>query len=128
MREKVSIYANIQPWKIRVRHQKSYKIYENSTFSSPCYTFSLAGNILIFTLIQGTNRENYFNHIIYKKKMPTRAGNKHPSVQFSFHRQRLFHLSTEKCTGLIRKKRTSSTYSRVDTINNNINKRSKRFP
>ena len=60
--------------------------------------------------------------------MPTLAGNKHPSVHFLPHGPRLFHISTEKSTGPIRRKWTSNGYSRADTINRNINKRSKIFP
>ena len=29
---------------------------------------SLAGNMIVYTPNQGTNREKYFNHIIYKGK------------------------------------------------------------
>ena len=29
---------------------------------------SLAGNIIVYTPDQGTNREKYFNHIIYQRK------------------------------------------------------------
>ena len=36
----------------------------NSAFHSPIYTFSLAGNIIIYTPSQGTNKEKYFNHNI----------------------------------------------------------------
>ena len=79
----------------------------NSTFVSPIYTFSSARNIIVYTPIQGTNREKYFNHNIYKGKMPTLAGNKHLSVHFFFRRAHLLHLSTEKCTCLIRQKWTS---------------------
>ena len=68
----------------------------NSTFVTPIYTFSLAGNIIVYPPMQATNREKYFNHIIYKGKMPTLAGNEHLCVQFFLHRPRLFHLSTEK--------------------------------
>ena len=39
--------------------------------------------------------------------MPTLAGNKHLSVHFFPHGPRLFHLSTEKGTGPIRRKWTS---------------------
>ena len=39
----------------------------NSTFVSPIYTFSLAGNIIVYTPLQGTNGAKYFNHIIYIK-------------------------------------------------------------
>ena len=38
------------------------------TFVSLNYTISLAGNIIVYTPIQGTNRENYFNHSNYKSK------------------------------------------------------------
>ena len=67
----------------------------------------MAGNIFIYTPIQDTKREKYFNHNIHKGKMPTLAGNEHFSVQFFFHKPRLFHLSTEKCTSVIRQKWTS---------------------
>ena len=43
--------------------------------------------------------------LLKKVKMPTMAGNKHPSVQLFLHGPRLFHLSTEKY-GPIRQKRT----------------------
>ena len=78
---------------------------------------------------QGTNREKYFNHIVYQRKgMPTLAGNKHPSVLFFPHRPRLFHLSTEKSTVWSVGNGHQSGYSRADTINKNINKGSKLFP
>ena len=47
---------------------KGYNLYINSTFVSPIYTFSLAGNIIVYTPNQGKIREKYFNHIIYKGK------------------------------------------------------------
>ena len=34
----------------------------------PIYTFSLAGNKVVYTPSQGTIREMYFNHINYKDK------------------------------------------------------------
>ena len=74
----------------------------NNTFVSPTYTFFLAGNIIANTPIQDTNREKYFNHVILTGKKPTLSGNKNFSVNFVFHRLRVFHLSTEKGTGLIR--------------------------
>ena len=37
-----------------------------STFASPIYTFSLAGNIIVYTPSQGTNLEKYFNQINYE--------------------------------------------------------------
>ncbi len=62
-----------------------------------------------------------------KGKTPILAGNEHLSVHFFLHGLRLFHLSTEKvrvrCVG----NEHQSGYSRADTVNNNINKRSKKF-
>ena len=82
---------------------KAAKLHSNnSTFIAPIYTFSLAGNIIVYTPIQGTNREKYFNQYIYTGKMPTMAGNKHLSVNFFFHRPRLPDLWTKKSKGLIR--------------------------
>ena len=57
--------------------------------------------------------------------MPTLAGNKHPSVHFFPHGPRPFHLSTEKGTVRSLGNGHQSGYSRADTINKNINKRSK---
>ena len=58
--------------------------------------------------------------------MPTLAGIKHLSVQFFFHRPRLFHLSTEKCTCLIRQK-WPSKWLFPRRHKNEKPKRSKRF-
>ena len=92
---------------------KATKLYNYiSTFVSPIYTFFLAGNINVYMPIQGTNREKYFNHNIYKGRMPTLTGNKHLCVHFFFQRPRLFHLSTGKGTGLNRKKWTSEWFFR----------------
>ena len=55
--------------------------------------------------------------------MPTFAGNKHPSVHFFLHGLRLFHLSAEKLLFRYVGNGHQSSYSRADTINNNINKR-----
>ena len=63
--------------------------------------------IVVYTPIHGTNREKCFFHVIYKGKMPTLGGNKHLFVHFFSDRPCLFHISTEKCTGLIRQKRTA---------------------
>ena len=90
---------------------------------------SLAGNIIVYTPNQGTNREKYFSHIIYQRNgMPTLVGNKHPSVHFFLHGPRLFHLSTEKSTVRSVGNGHQSGYSRADIKYNNINKRSKLFP
>ena len=74
----------------------------NSTFVSPTYTFSLAGNIIVYKPIPGTNRDKYFTHLFYKGLIPTLAAIKDLSVLFLFHRPRLFHLPAKKCTGLMR--------------------------
>ena len=36
----------------------------------------MAGNIIVYTPIQGTNREKYFNHIVYKGKDADSGGKK----------------------------------------------------
>ena len=40
----------------------------NCTFVSPIYTFPWRENAVVYTPDQGTNREKYFNHIIYQRK------------------------------------------------------------
>ena len=60
--------------------------------------------------------------------MPTLAGNKHPSIHFFPHGPRLFHLSTEEGTVQSIGNGHQSGHSRADTINANINHRSKVFP
>ena len=59
--------------------------------------------------------------------MPTLAGNKHLSLHSFLHGPRLFHLSTEKKRVQSIKNGYQSGYYRANTINNNINKRSKKF-
>ena len=99
----------------------------NSIFVFPTYTYSLAGNTIIHTPNQGTSREKNFNHIIYKRKMPTLAGNKHLSVHCFVHGPRRFHLSTGKVRVQSVRNGHQSGYCRANTIYNNINKRSKKF-
>ena len=60
--------------------------------------------------------------------MTTLSGNKHLSVHFFPHEPRLFHLSTGKSTVRSVGNGHQSGYPRSDTINENINKRSKIFP
>ena len=60
--------------------------------------------------------------------MPTLAGNKHPSVHFFLHGPRLLYLWTEKIRVRSVGNGHQSGYSRADTINKNINKRSNNFP
>ena len=97
MREKFQSKQTVNVFKKINTVPKTTKLYNiKSTFGSPIYTFSMAGNIIIYKPIQGTNRRKYFNHITYKGTMPTPEENKQLSVYLFLHRQRLFHLSTEK--------------------------------
>ena len=88
--------------------QESKKILSYCTFISPNYTFSLAGNIIVYTPSQGISREKYFiNHNI-KVKMPTLAGNK-----------QVFHASlpsTENGRILYVRGGHQSVYSRADIL------------
>ena len=56
------------------------------------------------------------------------GGKKHLSIHFFPHGPRPFHLSTEKGTIRSVGNGHQSGYSRADTINKNINTRSKSFP
>ena len=102
---KVSMKANTQRFQKMNTIPKTTNSYNNnSTFVSHLF---LGGSKIVYTPIQGTNREKYFNNIIYKEKMPNPVGNKPLSVRFFYHGPRLFHLSTDKSTGPIRQKWTS---------------------
>ena len=46
------------------------------TFISPIYTFSLVGDLIVYTKNQGTNREIFFIKYEVKVKIPTLARNK----------------------------------------------------
>ena len=46
-----------------------------STLVSPIYTFSLAGNINVYTPSQCTNMEKYSKHVKYKGKNADYGGN-----------------------------------------------------
>ena len=59
--------------------------------------------------------------------MPTLTGSKHLSVHLFLHRPRLFHLSTEKVRVQSVTNGHQNGFSRANTINNNINKTSKKF-
>ena len=89
----------------------------------------MARNIIVYTSNQGTNREKYFNHNIYQReRMPSLAGNKQLSVHFFPHGPRLLHPSTEKVRVRSVGNGHQCGYSRADTKNKSINKRSKLFP
>ena len=88
----------------------------------------MAGNIIVYTPNQGTNNESTLITLFTKEKMSTLAGNKHSSILFFPHGPRPFHVSTEKVRVRSVGNGHQSGYSRADTINKNINKRSKIFP
>ena len=97
MREKFQAEQTVNVFNKITTAPNATNIYKNnSTFSSPVYTLSSAGNINVYTPIQSTHKEKHFIHFLYTTKMPILAGIKHLSVYFFFHRSRLFHLSTEK--------------------------------
>ena len=101
--------------------------FKYSTFISPVFFFSLAGNIIVYRPSQGTNREKYFYHINYKDKRCRFWWeiNTFPSISsligcvFSIFPRKKYepNLSGHQ-----------SAYSRTDTINTSINKKSKLFP
>ena len=62
-----------------------------------------------------------------EEKMPTLAGNKHPSVLFFPHGPSLFHLSTENVRVQSVKNGHQSGSSRADIMKNNMNNTSKKF-
>ena len=103
---------------------KATKLHNNiSTSVSLIYTFSVAGNIIVYTHLHGSNREKNFDHTNCKGKMPTLAGKTHLSVLFFLRGPRLFHLSKEKVRVQSVRNGHQRGYCRAYTINNNINKR-----
>ena len=99
----------------------------NCTFSSPIYTFPWQETYLFTRQIKVQIGKSTLIILFTKEKMPTLAGNKHSSIHFFPHGPRLFHLSTEKVRVRSVGNGHQSGYSRADTINSDINKRSKVF-
>ena len=67
MREKFQSKQTVKVFKKINTKLKATELYINiSAFVSPIYTFSLAGNIIVFTPIHSTNREKYLNHNIWR--------------------------------------------------------------
>ena len=97
-------------------------------FISPIYTFPWRETQLFTRQIKVRIGKSILFILFIKGKMPTLARNKHPSVHFFLHGPRLFHLSTEKVRVRSVGNGHQSGYSRADTLNKNINKRSKIFP
>ena len=63
-------------WVIKWEKRFNNTIYFHTSPSvSPIYTFSFAGNIIVYTPSHDTHREKYFNQINYKGKMLSLAGN-----------------------------------------------------
>ena len=65
------------------------------------------GNIIVYTPNQGTNREKYFNYIIYKGNDADFCGKETPFRAFFPSRTASFPSFDGKSTDLIRRKWTS---------------------
>ena len=100
----------------------------NSTFFSPIYTFSWRKTYLFRRQIKVQLGKRTLIMFFILEKMPTLAGIIKTSVHFFLHGPRIFHLSTEKVRVRSVGSGQQSGYSRVDTINNNINKDERHFP
>ena len=109
MREKFQRKQTVNDFKSDC-NTKGYNLYNNTgTFISPIFTFSLAGNTIVYTPIRGKRREKYSNKIIYEGgKCQIWPEKKHFCVHIFFHRQSLSHLSTGKV--------------RIQTVRNGIQK------
>ena len=107
MREKLQRKQIVNDFKFEYNTKGYILCIINSTFVPSIYTFTLAGNIIVYTPIRGTSMEEYFNHIIYKRKKFRfwRKINKFPSI--SSFIDRVFSIFRQKSRGLIRQKWTS---------------------
>ena len=106
---------------------KGYKLlcYYSSTSVPPIYTFSLAGNINVYTPIECTNSEKCLTKLSIKEKCRLwREINTSPSISsfidrvFSIFRQKKVRVKSVR-------KGYQIGYHRTDKINNNMNKRRK---
>ena len=127
MREKSSEYkqSNVNNCTV-LEGNNLYNIHR--TFISPIYTFPWRETYLFTRQIKVQIGKSTLIILFTKEKMPTLAGNKHSSNHFFFHGPRPFHFSTEKVRVRSVGIGHQSGYSRVDTINSDINQRSKVFP
>ena len=108
---------------------KSYNLHNNNcTFFSPIHTFPWRETYLFTRQIKVQIGKSTLIILFIKGKMPTLAANKQLSVHFLFQGPRIFHLSTEKSTGPIRRKWSSKWLFPWRHNEKNINKRSKIFP
>ena len=108
---------------------EGYNLYNiNCTFISPIHNFLWRETKLFTRQIKVQIGKSTLIIFFMKEKMPTLAGNKHPSVHFFLPGPRFFHLSTGKVGVRSVGNRHQCGYSRANTINKNINKRSKKFP
>ena len=128
MEEKFQSKQRVNIFKKNITVTKATKFYSNSSsFVSPIYTISVAGNIIVYTPFPNRNSEKNFNQNLYKRKTHILAGSKHLCVQFFFHGPCVFHLSSEKLRVQSVRNEHQSGYSRAGTINNNINRISNGF-
>ena len=106
-----------------------YHVFKGA-FVSFIYTFSLGGNIIVYTPMKGTIRKNYFNHITYRGiRQLWREIITIPSISSFIDSQTAFFPTFDRKNVRVQSVRNEhqSVYSRADTINNNINKRTKTF-
>ena len=87
----------------------------NSTFISPIYTFPWRETLMFTRQFKVQIRKSNLIILFIKEKMPTFAGNKHPSVHFFLYGPRLFLLWTEKVRVRSVGNGHQSGYSRTDT-------------
>ena len=127
MKEKsLNKYKQLMLFK-EVQYQKDTLYIIINTFISPIYTFPGRETYLFTRQINVQLGKSTIIVLFVKEKLPTLARNKHYYVQFFFHGPRLFNLSTEKVRVRSVRNGHQSGYSRADTINNDVNKRSKNF-
>ena len=126
MKEKFQRRQTVNVFKDKC-NTEGYNLYNNnSTVVPPIQNFSLAGNIIVYKPNQGTNREKYFIHIIYKGKNAESRGKQTPLRPFLPSWTASFPSFDGKSTGTIRQKWTSKSLFPCRR-SNNINKRSNRF-
>ena len=87
---------------------KSYNLYNIKLYFCFSYLYiSLAGNIIVYTPNQGTNRGKNFYQTIYQRKDANSGGKKTPFHPFLPSRTASFPSFDRKGTGPIRRKWTS---------------------
>ena len=128
LREKGTIKSKRFTMEKLVQDQNVYSFYYcNSTFVSPFYTFSMAGNITVYMSIQDTNGEKYFNLYFQGRKGQLRR--ELITIPSIFHAiDCVFSIFRQKIVWVFSvRNEHPSAYSRADTINDYLNKRPESF-